>query len=453
MCGIAAVISQKTDISKQLVVTLGMLQHRGHDGAGIITLKNSNLFFEYKKKGLVSQIFTSEILDNMSSTIGIGHIRYTTQGSDSELNLMPITLKREDGLEISIVFNGNIKNILEIKDILNAKSESLLQTESDGELLVALFLLYFKNSMFDTIKTIQNVVKGAFSAILLTNRGEIISFVDNYGFRPLFWGKQIKNGEIFYLASSETPPLESFDYQIFKEMRAGDILIFNSSKTPKLYKGERDREHFCVFEFLYFSRPDSTIFNQSIAEKRVEVGKALAKIVKSEKIQPDIVIDIPSSGYFAALGFSEELNIPLKKGIIQNEFMKRSFILPQQTEREERVKQKFNIIKSTILNKKIAVIDDSIVRGTTAKHLMKQLKVAGAKEIYLLSASPKIYNPCYYGVDIAQKEELIVNQYNHKDLERYFDVDRVIFLELKQLKEIFKENLFCFACFDGDYPV
>ncbi len=469
MCGILAIISQKSNISEELVLSLSMLQHRGQDGAGIATLKDNNSIFEYKKKGLVSQIFSIDILKNMESSVGVGHVRYTTQGSDSELNLMPITLKKKDISEInnslqnilkkkdiseiSIVFNGNIQNISEIKEILKNKFDFIAKTESDGELLGALFLFHYEKSVIDSIKYIQTIVKGAFSVLILTNSGDIISFIDNYGFRPLFWGKKVKNGEIFYMASSETPPLDSFEYDIYKEMGAGDILFFEKNRDPIFYEGKKERQSFCVFEYLYFSRPDSIIFNQSVAEIRVECGKTLAKTAKKHNLLPDIVIDIPSSGYFAASGFSEEMNIPLKRGILQNEFMKRTFILPQQSERDAGVKQKFNIIKSIVNSKKIAVIDDSIVRGTTAKYLIKQLKLAGAKEIYLFSASPKIFNPCYYGVDIAKREELIVNYYSHDGLERYFGVEKLIFLDLDELKKIFDRNRFCFACFDGNYPI
>jgi amidophosphoribosyltransferase len=456
MCGIIGLYG-KQNIVYDLMMGLNALQHRGQDAAGIITFEKT--FHIKKGLGLVSNVFEQKHADRLTGDIGVGHVRYTTQGTNELTNAQPIAANYPFG--IAMAHNGNVTNFEEMGKILYEEYHTLPATTNDLELILYTFASELKKKdlgtispedIFDTVRITQDKVKGAYAVIAAIANHGLLAFCDPNGIRPLVLGKQeTQNGTVYGFAS-ESVCFDHLGYDVVRQLEPGEIVYIDNDKKIHSSIGTKKGENFCVFEFIYFAREDSTIHEKLVAGQRVKMGRMLAKHIKKLGLKPDMVIDVPSSGYFAASGLAEELGIPYKRGLVKSNYIGRSFISPNQGERENMVKRKLNPIRKTINGKKIAVVDDSIVRGTTSKRIVQTLREAGAKEIYFISAAPPVISPCIYGIDMSVTTELIAANKTLEGIKEYIEADAVIYLPLDDLKEIFSKLPTCMACLDGKYP-
>jgi amidophosphoribosyltransferase len=456
MCGIIGLYG-KSNIVYDLLMGLNALQHRGQDAAGIITFEKT--FHIKKGLGLVSQVFEQRHADRLLGDIGVGHVRYTTQGTNELTNAQPIAANYPFG--IAMAHNGNVTNFEEMGQILYEEYHTLPATTNDLELILYTFASELKkkdlgnisvNDIFESVKTTQAKIHGAYAVIAAIANHGLLAFCDPNGIRPLVMGKQ-KTGEgTVYGFASETVCFDHLGYEVVRDLKPGEIVYIDNNKNIHSSIGTQKGQNFCVFEFIYFAREDSSIHGKLVAGQRVKMGRMLANQIKELGLEPDMVIDVPSSGYFAASGLAEALGIPYKRGLVKSNYIGRSFISPNQTERENMVKRKLNPIRKTIQGKKIAVVDDSIVRGTTSRRIVQTLREAGAKEIYFISAAPPVTNPCIYGIDMSVTTELIAAQKSLEEIKSFIEADALIYLSTENLKEIFSELSICMACLDGKYP-
>jgi len=458
MCGIVGFIGREK-IVYDLMMGLTALQHRGQDAAGITTFKK--LFHEKKGLGLVNNVFQDKHLERLLGDVGIGHVRYTTHGSNELKNAQPISTNYPFG--ISMAHNGNVTNFEEISEQLYTDYHILPNTTNDLELILYTFVSELKNKdleevspedIFDAVTATQEKVHGAYSSIAVIAHHGLLGFCDPNGIRPLILGKKETDEGPIYGLSSESVCFDHLGYEIVRDLQPGEMVFIDNNKQVHWRKGKQQKQHFCVFEFIYFAREDTTIHNRLVAGQRVKMGRNLAKKVRAAGLEPDIVIDVPNSGYFAASGLAEELDVPHRRGLVKSNYIGRSFISSKQSEREDIVKRKLNPIRKTVEGKKIAVVDDSIVRGTTSKRIIKILRNAGAAEIYFISAAPPIKHPCIYGIDMSVTTELIAANRTIENIRNYIGADALIYQSLEDLKVQFDElglNT-CMACLSGEYP-
>jgi len=416
------------------------LQHRGQESSGIAVYKEGRLIV-YKNLGLVTQVFSKEILDALKSNIAIGHNRYSTAGDKNIKNAQPVFYQ-----DVALVHNGNLKNYLELKELCK-KLNITLETSSDSEIILKLYV-YYKSIYKDIKKALREILKllkGAFSIIIL-DKDTMIVARDKWGFRPLVIGKK-DNGYIF---ASETCALNVLDADFIREVLPAEVIILNRSSFEKfLYDTPCPR--YCIFELIYFARPDSFIFQRSVYEVRKKLGQILAQ---ESFVKADVVVPIPDSGVISALGFSKESNIPFEWGLLRSHYMGRSFINPTQELRDLAVRLKLSPVKDVLKNKRVILIDDSLVRGTTAKRIINMVRKAGAKEVHLRISSPPIKHPCFYGIDTPTYEELIASKYSIEEIARYVGADSLAYLSIDGLLKACKaKDEFCLACFNGDYVV
>ncbi|MBD3290165.1 amidophosphoribosyltransferase, partial [candidate division KSB1 bacterium] len=456
MCGILGVYGHD-DVASDLIYGLAALQHRGQDSAGIITLDGN--FRTKKGLGHVNTVFKDKNLERLTGNCGIGHVRYATMGSTDLLDAQPYAVNYPFGL--AMVHNGNVINFVQLRKSLYEDHHRLLETSNDVALILYSFASELEqkdlenltvDDIFDTVEAVQNRVKGAFSAItIIANRG-FLAFTDPYGIRPIVLGRKYTDKGIDYVFASESTCLDYLGYQIIKDLKPGEAVYIDKQRQVHSRVCKIDRQAFCIFEYIYFAREDSIIHNRLVASERVRMGKKLAETMRKTGLEPDIIIDVPSSAYFFASSMAEELGIPYRRGLAKNNHIGRSFITPNQKEREIMVRQKLNPMRDVIKGKKIAVVDDSIVRGTTSKNLVRMLRQNGAKKIYFVSAAPPIKFPCIYGIDFSIKEEIIAAHYEPDEIARYIEADAVIYQNLEDLRELYADLPCCYACFSGKYP-
>ncbi|RLC45477.1 MAG: amidophosphoribosyltransferase, partial [Candidatus Cloacimonadota bacterium] len=444
------------DISDDLVFGLTALQHRGQDSAGILTFDNN--FHLRKGLGLVSSVFTQK--KQLTGYCGIGQVRYATQGTIDLLNAQPFVVNYPLGL--GMVHNGNVINFAEIKKLLYEEHHRLLETSNDIELILYTFASELEsknlmnlslNDIFSSVEATQRKIKGAYSTIsIIANKGFLV-FNDPYGIRPLVMGQKKTSKGIVYAFASESTCLDYLEYELLQDLKPGEAIFIDKDRNVHKKICYSKGAAFCVFEYIYFAKEDSIIHNRLVATERVKMGKLLAKNIKMSGFKPDIVIDIPSSAYFFASGLAEELGISYRRGLAKNNHIGRSFISPTKKTREVMVQQKLNPIRDIIKGKKIAVVDDSIVRGITSKYIVNLLRQRGAKEIYFISASPPIKYPCVYGIDMSVKQELIARNYDLDDIADYIGADALIYQSIDDIKSLYHDLPCCYACFSGDYPI
>jgi len=456
MCGIVGFYG-KHDVVYDLVSGLTALQHRGQDSAGIITFEKT--FHIKKGLGLVSDVFKEKNFKRLTGNIGIGHVRYTTQGGNELLNVQPFAVNYPFGL--AMVHNGNVINFQALRKTLYEEHHRLLETSNDLELLLytlasELETKDLKNlgvdDIFDSVQATQQKIHGAYSTItMIANRGCLV-FNDPYGIRPLVMGKQDTDNGITYGFASESTCFDYLSYETISNLEPGQIIFIDKDLNVHTRQGYRKGQAACIFEYIYFAREDSVMHDRLVASERVRMGQQLAKRVRESGLDPDIVIDVPSSAYFFASSLAEELHIPYRRGLAKNNHIGRSFILPTQQEREHAVRQKLNPIKPIIRGKKVAVVDDSIVRGTTSKRLVSLLRQAGAEKVYFISAAPPIKHPCIYGIDMAIRGELIAGSQSIKEVGKYIAADALMYQSLEDLRSLYQGCTMCDACFSGDYP-
>ncbi|NPA10691.1 MAG: amidophosphoribosyltransferase [Epsilonproteobacteria bacterium] len=444
MCSVVGIYGNN-NASKFAYYALFAMQHRGQEAAGISSSDNGKIH-TIKDRGLVTQIFKEEHFKVLKGDMAIGHTRYSTAGDDSILDAQPVFAKYGLG-EISIVHNGNLVNAKELRDEL-IKLGAIFQTNMDTENLIHLIAKnYQKDTLKERIVDAVKQIKGAFSLIILS-RSKMFAIRDPYGFRPLSLGK-IKSGG--YIVASETCAFELVGAEYVRDIQPGEMVIFENGeiKSEMIFSPTPKQ---CVFEYIYFARPDSNVFGKNVYSTRKQMGRNLAKELP---VDADMVVPVPDSGVAAALGYAEESGIPFEMAIMRNHYVGRTFIEPTQEVRDLKVKMKLSPIKHKIKDKKLVVIDDSIVRGTTSKRIVRMLKEAGAKEVHMRIASPATTGPCYYGVDTPTKNELIASSHSVEEIREYIGADTLAYLSIEGLIEAIKEKKenFCLACFDGKYPV
>ena len=421
------------------------LQHRGQESAGIVT-SDGKMFREHKGMGLVPQIFTGDILHGLTGYNAIGHTRYSTTGSSNLRNAQPLTVDCGRG-KIAIAHNGNLTNASLLRDELEARGQ-IFQTTVDSEIILHLFaqpnMSGQENSLVQSIRRLE----GAYSLAILTEN-ELIGVRDPHGFRPLCIGK-LNDG---WVLSSETCALDLIHAKFVRDVEPGEIVVISKHGIESVQAfPEHTRRAFCMFEYVYFARPDSTIADRNVYKVRVEMGRQLAR---EHAVDADIIIPVPDSGVYAALGYSEESKIPYEMAFIRNHYVGRSFLQPSQLIRDFNVRVKLNLIPELVKDKRVIIVDDSIVRGTTCKARVNTLKEAGAKEVHVRVSCPPHMNPCVYGIDFPDRNKLMAANYSIPEICKYLDADSLAYLSqdgMIKATGLSKES-FCMACYDGNYPV
>lgn len=421
------------------------LQHRGQESAGIVT-SDGKQFRVHRGMGLVSQIFSGGTLHDLVGHTAVGHTRYSTTGSSHIRNAQPLTVDCARG-QIAIAHNGNLTNAAQLREELEAKG-SIFQTTVDSEIILHLMaqptLGGHENNLVQTVRRIE----GAYSLVIMTEN-ELIGVRDPHGFRPLSIGKV---GDAWVLAS-ETCAFDLIQAKFVRDVEPGEIVIIGKDGLRSVQAfPEHERRAFCIFEYVYFARPDSTIANRNVYKVRVEMGRQLAR---ENKIDADLVIPVPDSGNSAALGYSLESGIPYEMAFVRNHYIGRSFLQPSQLIRDFNVRVKLNLIPELVKGKRVIIVDDSIVRGTTCKARVNNLKEAGAKEVHVLVSCPPHKNPCVYGIDFPDRNKLMASNYSLDEIRQYLNADSLGYLTQDGMVKAtgLPKSSFCMACYDGNYPV
>ncbi len=451
-CGIfGAYDFEKGDVNLDLFYGLFALQHRGQEGAGF-TLYDGHTYFTYRDHGLISKVFNSGNIARRKGFLGIAHTRYSTQGKSRKLeNLQPISVTHS-GRVVSLAHNGNLSNYRELRRDIE-RYGGILVTDTDSEIFLHLYLRPCKKrhvtEVDEIIQRVNNAakkVKGAYSIIMI-DRENLVGFRDPHGFRPLVLGKR---GSTYYLAS-ETSSLDALGAEFLRDIEPGEVVVINPRYG--ILSGKIDLDYpksQCVFELIYFSRQDSVIFGESVYEFRKRSGERLAL---KEREEIDIVVPVPDSGFPAALGYAQKSGKPLELGLIRSHYVGRSFIEPTQFDRVSAVRMKLLPVSSVLKNRSVALIDDSIVRGTTSRDIVKMLFDFGAREVHLRIASPPIVSPCFFGVDTPTRDELIAASRSIEEVREFIGATSLMYLSVQDLVDILKEKSedFCFSCFTGKY--
>lgn len=439
-CGVIGVFSPNNKQASFIAYRgLLRLQHRGQESAGIVTF-SGNEHHIYKDFGLVSQVFNEEILKKLKGKIAVGHVRYSTSGKTLFENIQPFLVNLPRYGYISLAHNGHIANAGTIRRSLE-KEGVIFQSDSDSEVIIHLLAKSQRETLKDRLKEALSKLEGSYSLVIGSQEG-IYSIRDPYGFRPLFIGK-LADGTVIF--TSETCALKDLPLVDMREIEPGEWVFVN--KNGEIFSGEllpRRISRFCLFEFIYFSRPDSLYDGKTVYYYRKEMGRILAK---EAPVEADWVVPVPDSGIPAAIGYSEEVGIPLQMLLMRSHYVGRTFIQPKQKERESGVKMKFLFISDLIKGKRIVLVDDSLVRGTTGKILAEKLREEGAKEIHLRLSSPPLIHPCHYGVDIPNTRELISYFYSPDEISKLLGFDSVAFLSIEGLISILPERGYCGECF------
>jgi len=421
------------------------LQHRGQESAGIVTCDGKQ-FLSHRGMGLVSQVFNGRILQQLVGSMAIGHTRYSTTGSSQLQNAQPLTISCRRG-QIAIAHNGNLTNAVALRDELEEKGQ-VFQTTVDSEIILHLMaqpmLGGTENNLIQTVRRIE----GAYSLVIMTEQ-ELIGIRDPHGFRPLSLGTV----DGAWILSSETNAFDQIHAKAVREVAPGEIIIIDKNGWRSLQAfPEQRRRAFCIFEYVYFARPDSLIADRSVYQVRVEMGRQLAR---EHPVEADIVIPVPDSGFCAALGYSRESGIPLEMAFIRNHYVGRSFLQPSQLIRDFDVRVKLNLIPELVRGKRVIIVDDSIVRGTTCKARVKTLKEAGAREVHVRVSCPPHMHPCVYGIDFPDRSKLMAANHSVGEIQKYLTADSLAYLSqagMVAATGLAKES-FCMACYDGNYPV
>lgn len=444
-CGVCGIYGH-VDAAKLTYFGLYALQHRGQESTGIVVSDGSRIS-QHKAMGLVHDVFTEEILQGLKGHIAVGHVRYSTTGASNIVNAQPFTATHQ-GCTVAVAHNGNLVNIRALREDLEKKG-SIFQSTMDSEVVVHLLArcadLGLEKAIIDTFEK----VKGAYSILLMTE-DKLIAARDPQGFRPLCLGKL--NGGDAYIVASETCALDLVQAEYIRDVEPGEILIIDKDGPRTIKKETGQRTSFCIFEHVYFARPDSDIFGFNVYSSRKRMGEILARECT---IDADFVMPFPDSGNYAAIGYSQASGIPLEMGVIRNHYVGRTFIQPTQSMRDFSVRVKLNPVRSFLKGKRVIIMEDSIIRGTTGKSRVKALREAGAKEIHMVISCPPTRNPCFYGVDFPSRKELIASSKTVDEIRDYLDLDSLYYLSLEGLVEATEHphDSFCMACFNGDYPV
>jgi len=442
MCGIFG-ITQHKEAAHLTYLGLYALQHRGQEGAGIASSDGENLY-EYRKLGYVVDRFSETVLSDLKGQAAIGHVRYSTTGENIKKNLQPCSVDFELGT-IALAHNGNIVNYKELKIELEAQG-AVFHSSMDTELILHLVAREKGDSVEERIKRAVAKCRGAYSLLFLF-KDKVIAVRDPHGVRPLVMGR-LKNSIVF---ASETTSLDLIGAEYQREVEQGEIVTAKGSQIQST-KLDQDKRLACVFEYIYFSRPDSLIFDKKVYEIRKRFGRELAR---KYKIKADMVFPVPDSGVPAAMGYSEESGVPFELALVRNHYIGRTFIQPKQSIRNFGVKVKLNPVRSFIKGKEVIIVDDSIVRGTTSQKIIKMVREAGATKIHFLISAPPTKGSCFYGIDTPTKEELIASRKSVEEIRQFIGADTLNYMTLDSLYDAVEEERehFCDACFSGEYKI
>lgn len=449
-CGVFGVYSPaESDVARTAYYGLFSLQHRGQESCGIV-VNDDGLFRAYKDTGLVNDVFTPAILEQLGcGGMALGHVRYGTTGSNDRVNAQPIVVNHIKG-KMALAHNGNLTNSAELRHALELQG-SIFHTTSDTEVISYVITKERLNapSIEEAVSRAMDQLKGAYSLVIMSP-AKLIAVRDENGFRPLCYGRT-EDGR--YVVASESCALDAVGAHLIRDLKPGEIVCFSKDgvRSIETHCGKVPPS-MCVFEYIYFARPDSVVEGCCVHTARARAGAFLAL---EHPVQADVVIGVPDSGIDAAIGYSKQSGIPYEIGFIKNKYIGRTFIAPGQKSRENQVRIKLNPISDVVRGKRVVMIDDSIVRGTTSARIVKLLRDAGATEIHMRVSAPPFVNPCYYGTDIDSRENLIACKYPQEEIARRIGVDSLGYLSVESVKQIAKGihgASYCTACFDGNYP-
>lgn len=450
-CGVIGIYApEQPAVSQMLCFGLIALQHRGQESAGIAVLKGDKMQY-YKEMGLVQEVFNNEILDRLPADIGIGHVRYSTTGESYVSNAQPLVVRYKGG-SIALAHNGNLVNASAIRDRLEDEG-SIFQTSIDSEVIANLIARNYHLGMKEAVVESVKEIKGSFALVVMIDH-MLVGVRDPHGLRPLSIAK-LDGG---YVLASETCAHDVVGAEFIRDVEPGEIVVIDKNGITSIRYEQAAKKALCAFEYVYFARPDSIIDGKNVFVARKESGKILAR---ENPVDADMVIAVPDSGVAAAIGYAEESGIPYNIGMIKNKYMGRTFIQPDQKSRELAVRLKLNVMKENVAGKRLILIDDSIVRGTTSKRIVSMLKAAGAKEVHIRVSSPPVMHPCYFGIDTPNRIQLVGATHSLEEIRRMIGADSIAYLSVEGLLRSIgnvSDKLdgkcgLCTACFDGDYPM
>jgi len=441
-CGLFGIYAPEQEVAKITYYGLYALQHRGQESAGI-AVADGHRIRHHKAMGLVSEIFSDQILQELSGEMAIGHVRYSTRGASLPTNAQPLVGYFQNGM-IALAHNGNLTNAVELRDEL-ANQGTVFQTTTDSELILNTIARYRRHSLEDAILKTMLDLRGAY-AFLVMAEGKIIGVRDPNGIRPLCIGR-INNR---YCFASESCALDTIGAEFVRDVEPGELVTIDLNGLHSRQGIPSNRIAHCSFEYIYFARPDSTIDNLNVWETRRRMGEELARECP---IDADVVVSVPDSGTPAAIGYAKALNLPFEEGLLKNRYVGRTFIQPTQKMREVGVRIKLNTNTKVISGRKVILVDDSIVRGTTSSKLVEMVRKSGAKEVHLLISSPPVSYSCFYGIDTAERENLVANKMSIEEIRKYIGADSLYYLSEEGLQRALNYSPVRLACFNGDYPI
>jgi amidophosphoribosyltransferase len=449
-CGVVAIFGN-AEAEKLAYLGLHALQHRGQESAGIVTSDGMALHM-HKAMGLVADIFSEDVLSKLRGTLGIGHTRYSTAGDSALLNAQPIMVQSNKGM-MALAHNGNLVNAQDIRHRLESQG-SIFQTNSDTEVIVHLIALSKEQTLPEAMADALRRVEGAFSLVMISP-DRIFAARDPRGFRPLAMGRIAGQGgekQDTIVFASETSAFDLIGATFERDVKAGELVVVGPEGVTSRMYAPAQAQSSCIFEHVYFSRPDSLVFGRAVQESREELGRQLAREAPSEA---DLVVPVPDSGVTAAMGYAAESGIPFRFGLIRNHYVGRTFIEPRQSVRDFGVKLKINPVRSLLEGKRVVLIDDSIVRGTTSRKIVRMVRSAGAKEVHMRISCPPTISPCFYGVDTPSKKELIAANKSVEEIREFIGADSLAYLSLAGMRKACgdgEKTTYCTACYTGVYP-
>lgn len=446
-CGVFGVYDPQGDCARTAYYGLYALQHRGQEACGIAAINDRELSF-HKDVGLVGDVFTEDILSELGGTIAVGHVRYATAGGGRRENAQPLTLKYVKGT-LAVAHNGNLVNTAELRTMFEYRG-AIFQTTTDSELIAYAIAQERLRcpSAEEAVCQAMKGLRGAWSLIVMSAR-KLIAARDPWGFRPLCMGRR---GEAVVFAS-ESCALDAVGAQFERDLDPGEIVVVEEGAVRSIRENcAGASSHMCIFEYIYFARPDSVICGQSVHQARVEAGRILAR---EHPVEADVVVGVPDSGLDAAMGYARESGIPYGQGFVKNRYIGRTFITPGQRSREQAVRIKLGALRSTVEGRRVVMIDDSIVRGTTSRQIVDLLRHAGAREVHMRVSAPPFVAPCYFGTDIPDRDHLIACRHSVEEIRDLIGADSLGYLSLEGLHRIAPEAAcgFCDGCFTGNYPI
>ncbi|MHB1127563.1 MAG: amidophosphoribosyltransferase [Bacillota bacterium] len=443
-CGLFGIYGPDMDLARLTYFGLYALQHRGQESAGIAVTSGREIDL-YKDMGLVAEVFNDRILEKLTGSIAIGHVRYSTTGSSSVTNAQPLVFHYRRGV-VAVAHNGNLTNAHQLRQTLSSTG-SIFQSSTDTEVICNLIARHGQGTIEEALLKCVADCQGAFSLLFMTP-DKLIGLRDPHGFRPLCIGKMGNT----YIMCSESCALDTVGAEFIRDVAPGEMVVIDQDGIHSIQTIQAREQSLCIFEIVYLARPDSVISGQTVYVSRQEMGRQLAREMP---LEADMVISVPDSGTAAAMGYAEASGIPFAEGLMKNRYSGRTFIQPSQKMRDQGVRLKLNPIRQILKGKRIILVDDSIVRGTTSKQIVMMLRDAGVREVHMLVSSPPILHPCYYGIDTSGQGELIAARHNIEQIRQHIQADSLYYLSLEGLLGAMEGSRegFCVACFNGKYPV